>query len=149
MLFMKSSKTFTLDIEVIEKLNQTKNASELVNNLLDQYFHSNKEKTLEEKLLEIESIENEVVKAKQLKMKELEEQIIQSQQALKKIQEEQIKQLEENIKLIESHPELVEELKAGIYTDLNFLMDIVAKYRNKGLRIGVKQLQTYLKNKND
>ncbi len=147
---MKVTKTFTLDLEIIEKLKQEDNASELVNNLLTNYFNisDNKELSLEEKLKEVEELENAVIQEQEIKRKKLEEDIQQLKQKEKEMKELQLKKIQENVELIETEKELANKFLNYISNDESKLtseevLDWVTKFRDKGLKIGLIQLKQY------
>jgi len=161
---MKISRSFSLDEELLPKLNALEKPSELINQLLTGYFSgSNNERTLEQRLKEVDFLQDVVMKQKETARAKIEADIKIGQEALKKINEEAEKQLNENITLLESSTEITKELvdyflerkSKGLPTEFkpdnqeayNKILDTIEKYRTFGLRVGVVKLRDYLKYK--
>jgi hypothetical protein len=159
---MKISRSFSLDEELLPKLGVLEKPSELVNQLLTGYFAGfNNERTLEQRLKEVDLLQDAVVKQKETARAKIEADIKIGQESLKKINEEAEKQLNENITLLESSSEITKDLvdyflerkSKGLPTDFkpdnqeayNKILDIIEKYRIVGLRVGVVRIRDYLK----
>jgi len=148
---MKTGKTFTLDLELVNQLNNEENASEIVNKLIQKHYADKglREKTLDEKLQEVKELEDELIAEKEKKRKEVSEEI----ERLKKVEREMIKrqqeELEKNITLIESNPILSKQFiniikkKPTLLDNKIELIDWVEKFRNAGIKIGIFQLKKY------
>lgn len=144
----KVAKSFSIDIDIVDRLNQEENASDLVNTLLQRHYFdlSYTEKSLEEKLKEAELIENQIIKERDEERKRIQQEIDKLKEQEREMAKRQQEEIDKNIELIESS----EELCQGMINEMTEkwdpvrLLDYVSKFRVQGIRIGVRQLKAYL-----
>jgi len=116
----KQNKTICLDIEIINKLNKTKSASNLINELLKEHFNSGN--GLKEKELQSE------MNKKKLEREKLNKEIEETENKLKKIKEdkERVKETYKNIP-----KEILDDFRSFRDMDIHSLRDRFNEYYNK------------------
>ena len=150
---MKISKSFSIDSELLEKLKAVENPSDLVNNLIDNYFSQTLEKKHEIKLKELEELESEIVEEHKERKINREKEIKTLATLKEKELEIILEKLEKNIEILEVEKELCDGFVKWINEDVARLdksleiLDWVEKFREKNIRIGIKQLKDYYKHK--
>ena len=146
-------KSFTIDEDLLDKLKEEENASDLVNSLLNQHYSRDSETNIEEKLSELQNLESEVIKAQELKRDKIKLEIETLRKKERELADTQTQKLDADILLLESQPKLCEEFMKDIdrnpklIENTTALLDWVTKFRDADLRIGTIQLKNYYKHK--
>lgn len=153
----KSIFSISIDNEIATELDKEENKSELINNLLKNYYNDKnfKEKSLVDKLKEIEILENDVSIEKQKELQKINEEIDKMNDVKNKLIIEQKNEFEHIVNLLETRQDLSSEFLIEIKKDLskiddmNFLEPFLNKFRLAGLKVGFRQLKEYAKIKLD
>jgi len=150
---MKTIRSISLDTEVAEELNKEENASDLINKLLKNHFFDKQfqEKSLEEKLKEVDELQTDILKSKQEEKERLDQEIRLMEERKRELMNKQKEELEQSLNLVETNKELADQfldvvkVNSDIPKDARLLIDWVDKFRKSGIKLGVTHLQQYAK----
>ena len=146
----KSLRSFTLDLEVADKLEQVENKSELVNNLLKTYFGTadytsgalEKAKArmqiLQEQFNREQANANRIIIEEKQKDFEIQEAKKAAEEVIKQQEEAKARRKAQLIKLVETHMDLAKRAKAG--EDVRTLQN---EYKARGIDIDQVSLINY------
>ncbi len=148
----KFPKSFTLEKEIIEKLESVQNASDLVNTLLFNHFNQDtftKKMSLYDKLEIVEQEKEGILLEMSKEIENKEEEAKRMYEQVNKMRDLQISKLKEEIALIEVEEDLcIEFMKYATSLDKittgTEILDWIGRFREKGITgVGVKQLERY------
>ena len=146
----KSLRSFTLDLEVADKLEQIENKSELVNNLLKTYFGTAdytagalekaraRMQILQEQFNREQANANRIIIEEKQKEFEIQEAKKAAEEVIKQQEEAKARRKEEMIKLVETHMDLAKRAKAG-----EDIVTLQKEYKARGIDIDQISLIKY------
>lgn len=145
----KANKSFSLDVDIAEKVEAESNASDLVNSLLARYYEREIPRSLDEKIKKFKELEEKIIEQRIQQEHELKTEIQRKKDSLESIEKAKKEHKENVFNLMEQNQELTQQFieavnnDSDILTDVTSLLSWVEKYREKNIRVGITTLKDY------